>query len=133
SFGCALVATSKSFGRIPRSRSRTHPPTRYARKPLRRRRRTTFTASGSSRLSGISGGGLGSTGGAASEVSGTVSWGIKGPPSARRPPHHPPPEAMHVQVKDGLDAVRTGVDQRSVAVRHALARQGHGHFVQVAD
>src|SRR5947207_1322583 len=56
--GCALVATSKSLGRIPSSRSRTHPPTRKAWWPARRSRRTTFTASGSRSSSGISGGAL---------------------------------------------------------------------------
>src|SRR5206468_10254127 len=47
SLGVALVATSKSFGVRLTSRSRTHPPTRYALYPARVSLRTTRSASGS--------------------------------------------------------------------------------------
>src|SRR5262252_3150027 len=47
SLGVALVATSKSFGVLATSRSRTHPPTRYALWPARVSLRTTRSASGS--------------------------------------------------------------------------------------
>src|SRR5215467_13593433 len=47
SLGVALVATSKSFGVLATSRSRTQPPTRYALWPARVSLRTTRSASGS--------------------------------------------------------------------------------------
>src|SRR5438067_3788919 len=151
--GCALVATSKSLGRIPSSRSRTHPPTRKAWWPARRSRRTTFTASGSRSSSGISGGALalgetlcasvdnrsvprlnGRRGSMAARTKRLLA-------SSRRPPHPPASEDVEMDVEDDLVGVAAGVDDgaptRLVQALFAgdLRRQGEdrAHGASVAD
>src|SRR3989454_2466948 len=142
--GCALVATSKSLGRIRRRRSRTQPPTRYAWWLARRSRRTTFTASGSRSSSGISGGALalgetlcasvdnhcvrslnrrhasmgGPVQGPLRETSGRAV-AFRAPPPGRgspRWPRHPAaPEYVQVHVEDDLVRVAARVDHRAPA------------------
>src|SRR5437764_6375519 len=120
--GCALVATSKSLGRIPSSRSRTHPPTRKAWWPARRSRRTTFTASGSRSSSGISGGALALGETLCASVDNRSVPRLNGRrrsmaprgkrllASSRRPPHPPASEDVQVDVEDHLVGVAAGVD-----------------------
>src|SRR5437868_2116666 len=139
--GCALVATSKSFGRIRSSRSRTQPPTRYAWCPARRSRRTTFTASGSRSSSGISGGALALGETLCASVDNRCVRSLNRPQasmgrparrplllasgravalrdprgrgSPRRPRHPAAPEDVQVQVEDDLVRVAACVDHRA--------------------